>query len=131
MSKKNSVDPLSEIVPPPELCEALPAAVWKDTVLIWRFDGRGNDPRVFRRFCPKPDGSFLKRDGIPAPTLEEIMPSIVRHITAIEAIPGICHLCTYWNFGGHYQFRTIEAPTLVECAIRVWMLFNGIQIKGV
>ena len=132
MSKKNSVDPLSEIVPPPELCKILPAAAWRDTALIWKFDGRGEDPRVFRRFCPKPDGTFLKRDdGIPAPTLEEIMPYINSRIEGMGAAPGACHIGIWWNGGGYDEFRTIEAPTLVECAIRVWMFFQWNSNQGV
>lgn len=126
-----SRDPLAAIVPAFDLCKELPCKYWPNTVLIWKCDGRGEDPRVFRRFCPKPNGTFLKRDGIPAPTLEEIMCCIESYVDDIRLAQG------KWELGffmkkidclSHdlriIKYHTIRALTLVECAIRAWALLN-------
>ena len=127
-----SRDPLAAIVPAFDLCKELPREDWPNTVFIWECEGRNGTPRVSQRFIVQPGGFYMKQDGIPAPTLEEIMCCIESYVDDIRLAQGEWELgfwmekidCLKFHDFRIIKYHTIRAQTLVECAIRAWALLN-------
>ena len=80
----------------------------------------------------------MKQDGIPAPTLEEVMCRIESYVDDIRLAQGEWALSFWMKKKDCLKFRdlltikyhTIRALTLVECAIRAWALLNDAEYAG-
>ena len=115
---------LESIVPSPELCKQIPEGEFDDTALVW-IDGNTQNPEyVFvepRRYAI--DGTF-----IPAPTLEEIITSLLTYGWLVK-IDCRIQLDTLIEFYSEKQSKTEFGNTASETALRLWFKVKGIEVK--
>ena len=114
---------LRSIVPPPELCTQIPDGEFRDSALVW-CRVRGEDA-----VCPRTQWVGVGGTRpIPAPTLEEIITSLLTRGWLVK-IDCRIQLDTLIEFYSEKQSKTEFGNTASETALRLWLKVKGIEVK--
>lgn len=98
---------LEDATPPLELCKKIPQGEFEDSIFLWvQCGGNGN----FYLYC-REDYDWSKNQNFPAPTLHEIMQSIIG----------------FEGWGVDCAYRACSYKNPVEHSLTLWLQLKGIK----
>ena len=119
---------LKSIVPPVELCKRIPAGEFEDSVLVWEKSEKYFQATEIIDYEYKVVARDESKGGFPAPTLEEIITSLLTHGWLVKIYCCI-QLDTLIEFYSEKQSKTEFGNTASETALRLWFKVKGIKIE--
>lgn len=105
---------LEDLVPPLELCRKIPPGEFKDTALIWFFDGYSWWVNA-TEFDAQPEKAY------PAPTWQEIMEGLNEDMSSIEYRDSSPH----WVVHSPLTDKTPAGDNAAEALLRYWLDRKG------
>lgn len=117
---------LESIVPPVELCKLIQEGEFEDSALVWVDDQDG-----IETVLPRDVAQFKLFDVyhmVPAPTLEEIITSLLTYGWLVK-IDCRIQLDTCIEFYSKKQRQTEFGNTASETALRLWLNVKGIEVE--
>ena len=119
---------LESIVPPLELCKQIPEGEFEDSALVWEKSEKYFQATEIIDYEYKVVTRAESNGGFPAPTLEEIITTLLTYGWLVK-IDCRIQLDTLIEFYSEKQSKTEFGNTASETALRLWFKVKGVKIE--
>ena len=128
MRKGKKMSKLEDLVPPLELCKRIPAGEFGNSALVWANNPKAGFQVMSRIFITFDDNCEHRYEGIPAPTLQEILDELARMggCPSLNAILPVNWNVVYSIFAGWNLICRI-GNNAAEAALKLWLEVNRIN----